>query len=216
MKPYRLALFDFDGTLADSFPFFVDAVNQLARQHGFRPIAPEQVPLMRGQDARRNMELLGLPSWKLPFVAAGFIQMMRRRSSSIPLFEGVGRTLRYLSDRGLVLALVTSNSLDNALQVLGPESARLFAHRQGRLPLLGKQVSIRRVLAASGITPAEAIYIGDQISDLEAARAAGVAFGAVAWGYGDIESLCQQEPQEVFRRVSDLRRLVPLEGPCCY
>jgi len=39
-------------------------------------------------------------------------------------------------------------------------------------------------LHATGIVPARTIYIGDQTTDAEAARGAGVAFGAVAWGYG--------------------------------
>lgn len=208
-KNYRLALFDFDGTLADSFPFFLGVVNQLAARHGFRPVSPEQVPLMRRQDVRRNMALVGMPRWKLPLVAASFIRLMHRQGDRVPLFDGIGETLAHLSERGVTLGLVTSNSVDNALRVLGPANARLFAHREGRLSVLGKQARIRRVLARSGVAPAEAIYVGDQLSDLEAARAAGIAFGAVAWGYAEIDALCRHAPDEVFHQVGDLRRLAP-------
>jgi phosphoglycolate phosphatase len=41
---YRLAIFDFDGTLADSFPFFVRVINQLAEQHGFKKVDLDLVP----------------------------------------------------------------------------------------------------------------------------------------------------------------------------
>jgi len=35
---YRLAIFDFDGTLADSWPFFMSVFNEIADQHGFRRV----------------------------------------------------------------------------------------------------------------------------------------------------------------------------------
>ena len=41
---YRLAIFDFDGTLADSFPFFLSVFNTIADRHGFRRIATDQGP----------------------------------------------------------------------------------------------------------------------------------------------------------------------------
>ena len=44
---YRLAIFDFDGTLADSFPFFVAVFNQVADQHAFNRIHPEELDALR-------------------------------------------------------------------------------------------------------------------------------------------------------------------------
>ncbi|WP_119154586.1 HAD hydrolase-like protein [Caldimonas tepidiphila] len=209
-KKYRLALFDFDGTLADSFPFFVGVFNELAVKHGFRQLRPEQLPLMRRLDARRNMELVGMPRWKLPLVAASFIRLMKGQGGEIPLFEGIEETLAHLSERGVTLALVTSNSVDNAVRILGPANAGLFAHREGSMSIFGKRAKILRILARSGIAPAEAIYVGDQISDLQAAREAGVAFGAVAWGYAELDALRRHAPEEVFQTVGELRRIAAL------
>ena len=66
---YRLAIFDFDGTLADSFPFFIRVFDQLADRHGFRRIAPDEVPALRHYSARQMMRLparLDLPEDSLP------------------------------------------------------------------------------------------------------------------------------------------------------
>ncbi len=207
MKRYRMALFDFDGTLADSFPFFMATLNELARRHGFRPVTPQDVARMRRQDVRANMRLVGLPPWKLPLVAASFIRLMRERRDDLPLFDGIGDVLRQLYASGLTLALVTSNSADNARRMLGPELAALFAHCEGRSPLLGKHGRIRRVLAHGDVDPSEALYVGDQLSDLKAARRAGVDFGAVAWGYGDIDALCCAGAAQVFWEVRALGQL---------
>ncbi|WP_157267877.1 HAD hydrolase-like protein [Azohydromonas aeria] len=203
----RLVLFDFDGTLADSFPFFVAVLDELARLHGFSPVRPEQIPLMRRQDARANMRLVGMPAWKLPFVTASFIRLMRERGGTVPLFTGIPETLAGLRAQGLTLALLTSNSVDNAVRTLGPGNARHFDYLEGRSALLGKQGRIRKVLSRSGIPAAQAIYVGDQLSDLRAAHAVGVAFGAVAWGYAELASLREAGADEVFHEVSQLRRL---------
>jgi len=44
---YRPAIFDFDGTLADSFPFFLSVFNQIADQYGFRLIDTTQGERLR-------------------------------------------------------------------------------------------------------------------------------------------------------------------------
>ena len=64
------------------------------------------------------------------------------------------------------------------------------------------------MLKASGIPSDQAIYIGDQPTDLEAARAEGVAFGAVSWGYGHIESMSVHAPEAIFSQVSEIARIV--------
>lgn len=204
---YRLAIFDFDGTLADSFPFFIRVFNQLAEQHGFKGIEPAVVPTLRHYNARQMMERVGLPAWKLPLVAKSFITLMRQNADSIRVFERVEDTLLYLANQGVTLAIVTSNSYDNVSQILGPTNTKLFRHFECGMSMFGKPPRIRKTLKQTGISCHEAIYIGDQVSDLEAARKVSVAFGAVSWGYGTIEALRQHFPEEEFDHVAAIRRI---------
>ncbi|WP_024301099.1 HAD hydrolase-like protein [Pseudogulbenkiania sp. MAI-1] len=204
---YRLAIFDFDGTLADTFPVFTGMLDELARQHGFRPIAPGEIPALRHCSARQIMRHVGLPRWKLPLVAKSGIALMRREAHAIALFDGMEETLRYLAQRGVMLSILTSNSCENVRLVMGPQSMELFTHLECGMSIFGKQARIRKVLGRTAIPGREAIYIGDQITDGEAARKAGVAFGAVSWGYGAIESLRQCAPDEVFDSVAAIRRI---------
>lgn len=204
---YRLAIFDFDGTLADSFPFFIRVFNQLAEQHGFKGIEPAVVPTLRHYNTRQMMERVGLPAWKLPLVAKSFITLMRQNADSIRVFERVEDTLLYLANQGVTLAIVTSNSYDNVSQILGPTNTKLFRHFECGMSMFGKPPRIRKVLKQTGISCHEAIYIGDQVSDLEAARKVSVAFGAVSWGYGTIEALRQHFPEEEFDHVAAIRRI---------
>ena len=203
MAAVALAIFDFDGTLADSFGFFVGAFNGLASRHGFRPVEPDEVPALRRLGAREIMQRLGLPAHKLPAVTRDVIGLMRKDRGSVRLFVGVEEVLRTLHGKGVALGVVSSNARDNVMHVLG-EAARAVRYFECGVSIFGKRARLRKVLRKSGLAAADALYIGDQASDLEAARAEGVPFGAVAWGYGDFHVLLAMEPEWQFHRVADL------------
>ncbi|WP_440224770.1 HAD hydrolase-like protein [Dokdonella sp. MW10] len=203
---YRLVLFDFDGTLADSFPFFAATFNGLAARHGFRTVDAADVATLRGMGPREIMAHVGMPAWKLPIVARDFIAAMRAGRSSIRLFGGIADVLVELDRRGVAIAVVSSNARDNVEAVLGPSAARV-RHVECGMSMFGKAARIRKVLRASGVAAHEAISIGDQASDFECSRKAGVAFGAVAWGYATIESLAALGPDMRFIKVEDLLRI---------
>lgn len=199
---YRLLMFDFDGTLADSFPFFRSVYNGLAEQHGLKRIDGEQVAQLRGMGTREIMRHIGMPAWKMPVVAKSFIGKMSENAASIALFEGVADALRTLAGAGVALAVVSSNSEPNVRRVLGPELCSLFANFECGMSVFGKASRIRKVLKLSGIGAADALYVGDQGTDAEASAKAGVAFGAVAWGYAPPEALRAHGPAEEFDTVA--------------
>src|SRR4051812_43702277 len=97
---YRLAIFDFDGTLADSFPFFASVYNRLADEYGFRRVEAEEADVLRRLGAREIMARVGLPAWKLPSVTRRFIALMRENAHAVPLFPGVPELLHDLAARG--------------------------------------------------------------------------------------------------------------------
>lgn len=201
---YPLVVFDFDGTLADSFPSFVRIVNEAARRYRFRPIGDDEVDTLRGYGTRELLRHLDLAPWKLPLVARHHREAVARAASTIPLFAGVPELLATLSDAGVRLALVTSNREANVRRVLGTTLLDRFAVREYGAALFGKARRFRRVLRVSGIAPHHTIAIGDDLRDLEAAHAVGVASGAVSWGYARPEVLAAQAPTHFFTAVADI------------
>ena len=185
----RLAIFDFDGTLADSFPFFVSVFNQIADQHGFGRIQAGEAQALRHHDMRAIMRHVGMPAWKLPLASTSFVQLMRENAAGIPLFDGVGEVLHALERAGVRLAIVSSNSEQNVRLVLGPALSGLFSQYECGMSVFGKAARLRKVVRQAAVAPAQALYVGDQVLDAEASRQAGVAFGAVSWGYAPIEAL---------------------------
>ena len=201
---YRLAIFDFDGTLADSFPWFVRVVNGVADRYRFKRIEEADVDMLRGFSARQMMKHLAVPAWKLPLIMRAMRTMKAADVEQIRLFAGVDEMLRGLADRGVELALVTSNSRDNAVRILGPGNAALFRYYECGMSMFGKRAGFRRVLCRSGVLREQAICIGDEIRDVEAAHAEGIAFGAVSWGFTHLASLRAHSPAEVFATVDEI------------
>src|SRR5687768_9588125 len=117
--PYPLAIFDLDGTLVDSFPWFLRVVNDIARAFDFRPVAPGDIAGLRRAGARDILKHLELPLWKVPRVTAHMRRMKRAHLSELPLFPGVPEMLDALRSKGIKIALVSSDSEANARLQLG-------------------------------------------------------------------------------------------------
>ena len=203
---YRLVIFDFDGTLADSFRCFLEVLDEAATRYHFRKIDREQLAVVRKFDARQLMRHLGLSLWKLPRVARYVGQGMARNAGQIPMFEGASTLLRQLSKGGRVLAIVSSNLRATVQEVLGQADSKLVAYYECGASLFGKRSRLERIVRQSGCSPAECIYVGDELRDLEAARQARVAFGAVCWGYTQPATLIAAAPDHVFESPEAARQ----------
>ena len=205
---YRLAIFDFDGTLADSFAVFMRAFNECAARFGTRAIEEHELGELRGMGARALQMRLGIPAWKTPLIAREMRNRMSRELHNVRLFDGMDRVLSELSDAGIALAIVTSNSERNVRAVLGPDHAARIRHYDCGASVFGKAPRFTRTLRSTGIPAASALSIGDEIRDAEAAEKTGIDFGAVTWGYTLPEALAACSPRMTFDRVEDLLSLV--------
>ena len=72
---YRLAIFDFDGTLADSFPWFQRVFGLVAEEFGLRKVAAEERQTLRGCHPREAIARLGVPLWQVPRIARRIRQL---------------------------------------------------------------------------------------------------------------------------------------------
>lgn len=207
-RRYRLAIFDFDGTLADSGDWFLSILDPLARRFGFRSVGTDEVEMLRGHTTREVIKYLGIPRWKLPMIARHLRALAGEQSDRIALFDGIGALLETLASSGMRLALVSSNAEANVRAILGPAHAARIDWFECGAPLSGKARRYRRVLRKSGAAPRDAISIGDETRDIVAARKAGIHAGAVAWGYASRDALTRFAPDALFETPSDIARLL--------
>jgi phosphoglycolate phosphatase len=193
---YQLAIFDSDGTLADTLPWMRSIFNEVAATHGLKRVEPEEDEQLRLLHGRQLLKALRLPLWKLPRVTRDFRERMSAHQGRFELFPGIAESLRRIVAAGIRVAIVSSNSRENVERVLGREISKLIHEFDCGASMFRKAAKVRRVLRKSGLK--RAIYIGDEVRDAEAARQVGIAYGAVAWGHHSIAMLQKHNPEESF------------------
>ena len=202
--PYRLALFDFDGTLADSFPSFLAALDEAAARYGFRAVDTHDLARLRGYGAWQVMEHLDIATWQVPMITQFMRQRMAARLGAVALFPGIHEALEDLAARGVRIGIVSSNAESSVRCVLGSRLASVIDDYRCSVSLFGKRPKMRQALAAMRVSAQDAIAIGDELRDLKAARAEGIPFGAVTWGFTSVPALLAAAPEHVFHSSEDI------------
>lgn len=201
-------LFDFDGTLADSFGAIAASTNHVRRLHGLPELREEDVRSSVGFGLRHLMEAL-VPAAP-PDVA---VAQYREHHPSVMaegtrLFPGVVETLAELRERGIRTAicsnkhvyftklLVRAKNLTHLFDdVLGPED--VAAPKPDPAMLFE---AMRRL----GTKPEHTIYVGDMTIDVEVARAAGVPGWIVLGGASSREVLEAAKPDRILSSFAEI------------
>ena len=123
MTRYRLAIFDFDGTLADSLPWFRASFHDMIARFNLTPVPAEEMEGLRGLSAREIMTRLNVSTWQLPAIVSDMRKRKLAAASEISLFTGIPAMLTDLQRLGIKTAIVSSDSEASVRQVLGPATA---------------------------------------------------------------------------------------------
>ena len=209
MTRYRLAIFDFDGTLADSLDWFRASFQETIARFDLAPVSPEELEGMRGLSAREIMARLKVSMWQLPVIVSDMRKRKLAAASETSLFAGIPAMLTDLQRLGIKTAIVSSDSEASVRQVLGP-TASLITRFDCGAAVFGKHWKFRRVARKLGAKPSETICIGDEIRDIEAADAAGMDSGAVAWGYALPTALQAAKPTHLFNSIEEIPQRLAL------
>jgi phosphoglycolate phosphatase len=204
---YTFFLWDFDGTLADTFACTVRIYNGLAASYGLPPIDDPQAA--RGLSMRTFIRTHRIGFFKLASLTRAVLAGQRAEAARLPLFPGLAEVLQGVRRAGCRMAIVSSNAEDNiraCLRAGGVEG--LFEAVVGYSRLFGKGRAIGRFLRACGVGVREVVYVGDEVRDVEAARKARVAAAAVAWGYQARTLLAEQAPDHLLDEPGQLLALL--------
>lgn len=198
MPRFDLVILDFDGTLADTAAWFRGTINQVARRFAFREVSDEDFERLRGADIATIIRFLGVPTWKIPRIADHLRRLAAEDVDQLKPFPGTAGLLQRLADAGILIAVVSSNTEANVRTILGEASAGLVDFYGCGASLFGKAAKFRAVVRRSGIAADRVLAVGDEGRDIDAARAAAVAAGAVTWGYATADLLRSLDPDFLF------------------
>ena len=193
----KLAIFDFDGTIADSMAQVVLAYNEAAPELRLPPLGAEDLARLRTLSPMQALAALHVPLWKVPGM---MVSVRKRLAERVPLlqpFPGVASAIAALRDAGCRLAIVSSNSQPNIESFLARHEIHGFDPLSCDVGMFGKAKRLRALLAQLKVAPQQACYVGDEIRDVEAASAARIASVAVSWGYSERSALQAAGPHHL-------------------
>jgi phosphoglycolate phosphatase len=198
------AIFDFDGTVADSFAESLLSYNRVAPRLRLRPARDAEVPSLRKMSAGQLLQTLGIPMWKLPRLMIAVRADLHDHFHSVAPFPGVADALDDLVRAGCHLAIVTSNSAENVRNFLIRHGIDSFETVVAGASIFGKGTRLKRLLKSARAAGSPSVYVGDTVPDIRAARDAGVAAVAVTWGFNDKQPLAAENPDAIAESTPEL------------
>ncbi len=203
----RTLLFDFDGTIADSFAVVTEIFYTLTGHE--RVDDPKEIERLRRLPMTKVVKELHVPPLLIPRLLMKGRKMMGEHLNEVPVFDTMAETLSALQAKGYTLYIMSSNSTHNVRRYL--EIKKLdtyFSEVYGGIGLLNKAAAIRKVMRQNGLHGEECVYIGDESRDIEGAKRAGVAVISVGWGYNDPELLKSRNPNALIMQPKQLLEAV--------
>ena len=208
-------LWDVDGTLTDSTSLITEALDYTYRKNYGRTLPEDALRALIGTPLRKQIRVFGEPEAlgaNAQTVMDDFIAHYERNKARERILAPVVELLIDGKRRGLRTALVTSKNheeLDNTLPRLGIADYVDFA-------VTADDVSnpkpdpegLRLALVRFNAAPAAALYIGDTVHDMRAARAAGIPGVAVTWGAGSRPLLEEDSPAYICETPQELREVL--------
>ena len=204
---YRLVVFDFDGTLADSVMSAVQIFQEIGPGLGLKPMA--DLNAARYMPTRKVLKAVGATFWKMPKLIRAFQAKAAEHAPHLKLHPGVADALTALHATGTRLGILSSNQEANIRTCLAANGVEhLFGFVVGQPQLFGKARAIRKIRKREKVQRAEFVYVGDESRDLDAAKKAGVSVAAVSWGFHAPELLASMNPTYMLAHPGELLRLV--------
>lgn len=205
MKNNYYLIFDFDGTLVDSFYVLMKKFNELADEFKYRKLNSNEINWLRDLTSRELIKYLKIPIYKIPMVLCSVRKYIRSEMQSLLPFQNILEILHQLHDMKIQMGILTSNSIENVTEWLERNKIyHLFNFIHTESSYFGKKHVLQKILKTYDLDNAQTFYIGDETRDIDAARECNVYSAAVTWGFNSEKVLSLHNPDYLIRRPEDI------------
>lgn len=224
MQGIRAAIVDLDGTMVDTAPDFLVAINAMRAELGLAPLDIDTIKLFVGKGTENLMRRVLAVDYDAHDVERHFeaaLAAYTRHYLAINgmysrLYPGVQQGLQELRDKGIRLACVTNKPIAFARPLLEKTAlAHYFEIIYGGDSLPKKKpdpLPLLQVCRDFGLQPAQVVAIGDSSNDAQAARSAGCRVLTVPYGYNHGEPVQEIDSDGIvptLREAADLISVAP-------
>jgi phosphoglycolate phosphatase len=211
MTKLKLILFDFDGTIADTFHLGVKISNRLALKYNYGIITPDKEEYCRGKPGKEILKEAGISFYKLPFVVSSFKKEFSKVISELMPFDNICDVIRTLKSH-YELGVITSNASENVNNFMNRNNLDdVFSFIISSRNLFGKAKIFTKIIKERNYQNEELIYIGDETRDIEAAKKKKIKIIAVSWGFNSYELLNKFSPDFIAKEPKEILEILNLK-----
>lgn len=204
-----LVIFDYDGVLADTLNDLIHfgqiACNQLGVYHVVTKDDLSNLEMMSFSTYGRACEV---PEHLIDEFVKISLNLFAEKESPPAIFDGLSEVIKYLSTEHKI-AIVTTNSSQNVQAFLTKHELESLVHAVYGVDTPGSKAQKISIAQERFVKNAEAVFmIGDALSDVRAAKEAGVTSIAVTWGHQSLETLQRGTPDYVAEAPRQIIKII--------
>ncbi|SDH84273.1 phosphoglycolate phosphatase [Planococcus glaciei] len=197
-------IFDFDGTLADSMPLFMQAWNTYAVQFNYLPVSEKDLAASRNLTIQQRAKKYGFPMHKIPVILPKVYQYFKAHMNEVALFDGIKDMLDALAHNGYRIVIISSNAKENIELFLKQEGIETVSQVLTSSRIFGKDTVIRKYMKQQNVSAEQLLYVGDEVRDIVACNNVAVPFAWVSWGLDGFELIEKERPKFVVHSPQEL------------
>ncbi|KJG14322.1 hypothetical protein UB37_17190 [Photobacterium iliopiscarium] len=203
-------IFDFDGTIADTFNLYIDVMRKIYHEYNFKYIDDDDIELCRAMTSKEIIQYLGISPLQIPMIAHRIRGDFTQRMKEQKIFTGVDSVLESLKQEGHKLFILSSNSEENINIFLRLNNITQFDAVFSKSSIFGKSGIIKKIINKNKIITDDVYYIGDETRDIEATKKINIKSIAVTWGYNNRKALLDKNPDYIIDKPQQLLALLAM------
>ena len=203
-------IFDFDGTIADTFNLYIDVMRKIYHEYNFKYIDDDDIELCRAMTSKEIIQYLGISPLQIPMIAHRIRGDFTQRMKEQKIFTGVDSVIESLKQEGHKLFILSSNSEENINIFLRLNNITQFDAVFSKSSIFGKSGIIKKIINKNKIITDDVYYIGDETRDIEATKKINIKSIAVTWGYNNRKALLDKNPDYIIDKPQQLLALLAM------
>jgi HAD superfamily hydrolase (TIGR01549 family) len=202
----RILIFDFDGTIADSFEVLLGIFEEIHARP--QKLSPQEVQQLRGQSIRQIIKYLNIRRFMVPRLILKAKRLLKHQMKDIRAFQYLPKIIRQLHAQGVPMYILSTNSQANIeLFLKNNKMDSCFTKIYGDIGLRAKSSALKKIIRKEKLKKNDCVYIGDEVRDIEAARKAKVTSVGVTWGFNNAQAIKAANPDILAQNPKDLLKI---------
>ena len=182
MKHKTILIFDFDGTIANTFDVMIDLFNTIVSKYDIKPITTELLDTYLDLPLKKRIKAHGVKYRQIPFLVKDALSLHEPFLQHATPFEGMKAILTDLSKR-YHLYIASSNKKELIESFLNTHEIHVFKKVYAKPTLFGKDKLLLSLLKKEKLNIDDVLYIGDELRDIDACIKIHMDILPVSYGY---------------------------------